>query len=128
LNRRRVAAVGKVQGGKSLPSEINGGAAAHLIQTTTRNIILEKCLFLKLAAMGVFNRRKDGTNHDLTEKTVLEGEVHDVNANINDRGSAIVEDEHHHLHRGLKGRQVAMIAIGGAVGTGLIIGTSVNNS
>jgi yeast amino acid transporter len=32
-------------------------------------------------------------------------------------------DVHHHLHRGLKSRQVAMIAIGGAIGTGLIIGT-----
>ena len=27
------------------------------------------------------------------------------------------------LHRGLKARQVSMIAIGGAIGTGLIIGT-----
>lgn len=28
-----------------------------------------------------------------------------------------------HLHRGLKARQITMIAIGGAIGTGLIIGT-----
>ena len=28
----------------------------------------------------------------------------------------IEEDSHHHLHRGLKSRQVAMIAIGGAIG------------
>ncbi|KIV78221.1 hypothetical protein PV11_09959 [Exophiala sideris] len=34
-----------------------------------------------------------------------------------------VEDVHHHLRRGLKSRQDAMIAIGGAIGTGLIIGT-----
>lgn len=27
------------------------------------------------------------------------------------------------LHRGLKARQITMIAIGGAIGTGLIIGT-----
>ena len=33
------------------------------------------------------------------------------------------EDVHHHLHRGLKARQITMIAIGGAIGTGLIIGT-----
>jgi amino acid transporter len=33
------------------------------------------------------------------------------------------EDSHHHLHRGLKARQITMIAIGGAIGTGLIIGT-----
>lgn len=35
----------------------------------------------------------------------------------------IEEDENHHLHRGLKSRQVSMIAIGGAIGTGLVIGT-----
>lgn len=35
-------------------------------------------------------------------------------------------DVHHHLHRGLKSRQITMIAIGGAIGTGLIIGTFVN--
>jgi amino acid transporter len=32
-------------------------------------------------------------------------------------------ESHHHLHRGLKARQITMIAIGGAIGTGLIIGT-----
>ena len=32
-------------------------------------------------------------------------------------------NEHHRLHRGLKGRHITMIAIGGAIGTGLIIGT-----
>lgn len=36
---------------------------------------------------------------------------------------AFEEDVHHHLHRGLKARQITMIAIGGAIGTGLIIGT-----
>ena len=34
--------------------------------------------------------------------------------------------DHHHLHRGLKARQITMIAIGGAIGTGLIIGTQVS--
>jgi yeast amino acid transporter len=39
----------------------------------------------------------------------------------------VIEDNDpgHSLHRGLKSRQVAMIAIGGAIGTGLIIGTYV---
>lgn len=32
-------------------------------------------------------------------------------------------DDNHHLHRGLNSRQITMIAIGGAIGTGLIIGT-----
>jgi yeast amino acid transporter len=35
------------------------------------------------------------------------------------------EDSNHHLHRGLKARQITMIVIGGAIGTSLIIGTSV---
>ncbi|KAI9809845.1 MAG: hypothetical protein M1825_000278 [Sarcosagium campestre] len=34
-----------------------------------------------------------------------------------------LEGDHHSLHRGLKARHVSMIAIGGALGTGLIIGT-----
>lgn len=34
-------------------------------------------------------------------------------------------DPNHNLHRGLKSRQITMIAIGGAIGTGLIIGTYV---
>jgi len=34
-----------------------------------------------------------------------------------------LEDEEHSLHRGLKARQITMIAIGGAIGTGLIVGT-----
>jgi hypothetical protein len=49
-------------------------------------------------------------------------EQHDVN--IVD-GENVEEDPHHHLHRGLKSRQITMIAIGGAIGTGLIIGTYV---
>jgi amino acid transporter len=32
-------------------------------------------------------------------------------------------DEDHSLHRGLSARQISMIALGGAIGTGLIIGT-----
>lgn len=38
--------------------------------------------------------------------------------------SELVEiDDAHDLHRGLKARHITMIAIGGAIGTGLIIGT-----
>ena len=36
---------------------------------------------------------------------------------------AVVYTDHGHLHRGLKSRHITMIAIGGAIGTGLIIGT-----
>lgn len=35
----------------------------------------------------------------------------------------ITYNDHKHLHRGLKSRHITMIAIGGAIGTGLIIGT-----
>jgi|TARA_R110002003_G_scaffold1156_2_gene22503 amino acid transporter len=42
--------------------------------------------------------------------------------NIDNSGVAVHED-HKHLHRGLKSRHITMIAIGGAIGTGLIIGT-----
>jgi len=35
----------------------------------------------------------------------------------------VVADAGHSLHRGLKSRHITMIAIGGAIGTGLIIGT-----
>jgi amino acid transporter len=38
-------------------------------------------------------------------------------------GQELEEETGHHLHRGLKARQITMIAIGGAIGTGLIIGT-----
>lgn len=36
---------------------------------------------------------------------------------------AKLADMHHNLERGLKARHITMIAIGGAIGTGLIIGT-----
>lgn len=47
------------------------------------------------------------------------------NADSDDMARGVVpdEDSHNHLHRGLKARQITMIAIGGAIGTGLIIGT-----
>jgi amino acid transporter len=42
---------------------------------------------------------------------------------VSQDAEAYEEDTNHHLHRGLKSRQISMIAIGGAIGTGLIIGT-----
>jgi amino acid transporter len=36
---------------------------------------------------------------------------------------AVHYEDHKHLHRGLKSRHITMIAIGGAIGTGLIVGT-----
>jgi amino acid transporter len=40
-----------------------------------------------------------------------------------DSNGVVVHADHGHLHRGLKSRHITMIAIGGAIGTGLIIGT-----
>jgi yeast amino acid transporter len=40
-----------------------------------------------------------------------------------DSNGVTVHGDHKHLHRGLKSRHITMIAIGGAIGTGLIIGT-----
>ena len=40
-----------------------------------------------------------------------------------DSNGVAVHGDHSHLHRGLKSRHITMIAIGGAIGTGLIIGT-----
>jgi amino acid transporter len=40
-----------------------------------------------------------------------------------DSNGVAVHTDHGHLHRGLKSRHITMIAIGGAIGTGLIIGT-----
>lgn len=51
------------------------------------------------------------------EKTVATGDF-----NTDSNGVAVHAD-HAHLHRGLKSRHITMIAIGGAIGTGLIIGT-----
>ncbi|EMD63666.1 hypothetical protein GGP41_005691 [Bipolaris sorokiniana] len=40
-----------------------------------------------------------------------------------DADGVAVHNDNSHLHRGLKSRHITMIAIGGAIGTGLIIGT-----
>jgi amino acid transporter len=40
-----------------------------------------------------------------------------------DNNGVVIHGDHQHLHRGLKSRHITMIAIGGAIGTGLIIGT-----
>lgn len=79
--------------------------------------------------MAIWNRKShssDGESpHSDPEKsgekvnydhTTAGGEVLDSNG-------ATVHGDHQHLHRGLKSRHITMIAIGGAIGTGLILGT-----
>ncbi|KAF7680232.1 histidine permease [Alternaria burnsii] len=53
-----------------------------------------------------------------SEYQAATGEVPAVDSN-----GVTVHADHSHLHRGLKSRHITMIAIGGAIGTGLIIGT-----
>lgn len=52
------------------------------------------------------------TRHEQVERTQPDQHVHGIEYQEGTR-----------LHRGLKARQITMIAIGGAIGTGLIIGT-----
>lgn len=78
--------------------------------------------------MAIFKRSSasdsDGSPHDRdkeygkTEVQAGEGEVPVIGAD-----GAVHHNDHQHLHRGLKSRHITMIAIGGAIGTGLIIGT-----
>ncbi|KAI9730480.1 MAG: hypothetical protein M1818_008175 [Claussenomyces sp. TS43310] len=73
------------------------------------------------------HRSNDAQDHDdgvLESKQAYNPEVGSMRVRSDeDVNSAGDDDEHHHLHRGLSSRQVTMIAIGGAIGTGLIIGT-----
>lgn len=55
------------------------------------------------------------------------GNPSDLFNSQNEKGMQSEEQptDHTELHRGLKARHITMIAIGGAIGTGLIIGTLV---
>jgi len=59
-------------------------------------------------------------HYDKSGVAVGHGDTTDLHLDSN--GVAVHQD-HAHLHRGLKSRHITMIAIGGAIGTGLIIGT-----
>ena len=79
--------------------------------------------------MAVLNRHSNSSDvspvdHD-QEKGITTGaeyQAHEGNGAMGSDG-AIAYDDHAHLHRGLKSRHITMIAIGGAIGTGLIIGS-----
>lgn len=57
------------------------------------------------------------------EKEIRTHEIPVDDAQANDFETHMPLPEHGSLHRGLKSRHITMIAIGGAIGTGLIIGT-----
>ncbi|KAH6882044.1 amino acid permease/ SLC12A domain-containing protein [Alternaria rosae] len=79
--------------------------------------------------MAIWNRKSsssDGASPHASDpeygtKPEYQHETGEVSA-VDSNGVAIHSD-HAHLHRGLKSRHITMIAIGGAIGTGLIIGT-----
>ncbi|KAK4542481.1 hypothetical protein LTR36_006733 [Oleoguttula mirabilis] len=61
---------------------------------------------------------------DEAEKLPYEYQQYGPQSPITDAGHlSDPTDQSHSLHRGLTARQVSMIAIGGAIGTGLVIGT-----
>lgn len=87
--------------------------------------------------MAIWNRNKrassssDGASPHGSDPEYGEKNVHHAGVigngetpffSTDDNGVAVHTD-HAHLHRGLKSRHITMIAIGGAIGTGLIIGT-----
>ncbi|KAH0840578.1 hypothetical protein AYO21_03907 [Fonsecaea monophora] len=70
-----------------------------------------------------FHKRSSSSSPDadVAEKQIRDETISPIESQ---RGLRGVEDEDHtRLHRGLKARHITMIAIGGAIGTGLIIGT-----
>lgn len=76
-----------------------------------------------MATFNTYDGSSDGSperkNNYSTEPKLYQQNV-DVAAGYPENSEDIL---HHSLHRGLKARQITMIAIGGAIGTGLIIGT-----
>ncbi|KAM3416542.1 Dicarboxylic amino acid permease [Cercospora zeina] len=78
--------------------------------------------------MAIFGdaKRSASLSHDHSPDRVDEKGVYDYNTAepVPEAGGlSDPRDADHSLHRGLQARQVSMIAIGGAIGTGLIIGT-----
>ncbi|CZR59638.1 probable aromatic amino acid transport protein aroP [Phialocephala subalpina] len=69
--------------------------------------------------MAAVNTYNPASSEGSQEKVYPDDVVNINGADNNDDADSM----HHHLHRGLKARQITMIAIGGAIGTGLIIGT-----
>jgi yeast amino acid transporter len=73
-----------------------------------------------------FKRPSKPKAMDITKDSSTEQVAYEKDKEFRESSSdqhVVSEDyEHHQLHRGLKARHMSMIAIGGAIGTGLIIG------
>ena len=66
--------------------------------------------------------------HDMEKSTAQGPQVYydpegKADSHSSTEAVAARSDAHGNLHRGLQARHITMIAIGGAIGTGLIIGT-----
>ncbi|PGH16331.1 hypothetical protein AJ79_01873 [Helicocarpus griseus UAMH5409] len=70
--------------------------------------------------MGIWNRKEDVSSTESQTKNEF-AEQYQVTSEPQGVVGEVEEDND--LHRGLKARHITMIAIGGAIGTGLIIGT-----
>lgn len=81
--------------------------------------------------MGVIHRHSGGSSnedappaYDVEKHGEPKGDYLATSGEVATDGNGVaVHSDHAHLHRGLKSRHITMIAIGGAIGTGLIIGT-----
>ena len=79
--------------------------------------------------MAIWNRKSsssDGASpHNSDPEYGVKSEYQSATGEVPavDSNGVTVHADHSHLHRGLKSRHITMIAIGGAIGTGLIIGT-----
>ncbi|KAF2200658.1 dicarboxylic amino acid permease [Delitschia confertaspora ATCC 74209] len=77
--------------------------------------------------MAIFkrsSRESSGDSSPYGEKDIGKTEYQAGATTYPSHEDGVIENaDHSHLHRGLKARHITMIAIGGAIGTGLIIGT-----
>ncbi|KAH9223562.1 putative dicarboxylic amino acid permease [Leptodontidium sp. 2 PMI_412] len=71
------------------------------------------------ANVNTYDHSSDGS----PERKIYDDKVYDPNVARSNGEEEEEVDNNHHLHRNLSSRQITMIAIGGAIGTGLIIGT-----
>lgn len=81
--------------------------------------------------MAIFGSKRSSSISAERQNVTMDNEKHQYGYEQDGYESPVPEigelsdprDKDHSLHRGLQARQVSMIAIGGAIGTGLIIGT-----
>jgi amino acid permease len=63
----------------------------------------------------------------VSPKVIRDPEIGSGSSDVRENADAMVDKPEAKLHRKLRSRHVSMIAIGGAIGTGLIIATCVSH-